>query len=79
MQNPELIAKLERWLNNVSATLHRLTREREVLRETRTQLMMCVLSAVQAEADLSRLSQLRDSDTDRLPTDIVVRLRHAGL
>ena len=31
------------------------------------------------EANLSRLTQLRDSDGYRLPPDIVVRLRHAGL
>jgi hypothetical protein len=71
--------KLEQWLDDVSAALHRLTREREVLRETRTQIMMGVLSAEQAEANLSRLTHWRDSDGDRLPANIVVRLRHAGL
>lgn len=79
MQNPELVAKLEKWLNDVSAALHRLTREREVLRETRTQIMMGVLSAEQAEANLSRLTQWRDGDRSGLSADIVVRLRHAGL
>ena len=80
MKNAELLGKVEQWLNNVSAALHRLSREREVLRETRTQIMMGVLSAEQAEANLSRLGQWR-SDIDRsgLSTDIVVRLRHAGL
>ena len=79
MGNLDLQVKLERWLNDVSAALHRLTREREVLRETRTQIMMGVLSVEQAEANLSRLTQWRDSDAYRLPADIVVRLRHAGL
>jgi hypothetical protein len=79
VQNPELIAKLEQWLNNVSAALHRLTREREVLRETRTQLMTGLLSAEQAEAKLSGLTQWRDSDGYRLPADILARLRDAGI
>jgi hypothetical protein len=79
VRNPELVAKLEQWLNHVSAELHRLTRERELLRETRTQIMMGVLSAEQAEANLSRLTQWHDRDGYRLPADIVVRLRHAGL
>lgn len=79
MQNPELVAKLEKWLSDLSAALHRLTREREVLRETRTQIMMGVLSAEQAEANLSRLTQWRDGDRSGLSADIVVRLRHAGL
>jgi hypothetical protein len=51
-----------------------------VLRETRTQIMMGVLSAEQAEANLSRLGQWpSDSDRSGLSADIVVRLRHAGL
>jgi hypothetical protein len=79
VENRDLVVKLEQWLNDVSAALHRLTRERDVLRETRTQFMMGVLSAAQAEANLSRLIQWRDSDAYRLPADIVVRLRHAGL
>jgi len=79
VQNPELVAKLEKWLSDLSAALHRLTREREVLRETRTQIMMGVLSAEQAEANLSRLTQWRDGDRSGLSADIVVRLRHAGL
>ena len=54
----------------------RLTpREREVLRETRTQIMMGVLSAAQAEANLSRLIQWRDAEPSGLPADIVARLR----
>lgn len=79
MENSELLGKVEQWLNNVSAALHRLSRERDVLRETRTQIMMGVLSAEQAEANLSRLSQWSDSDRAGLSADIVVRLRHAGL
>ena len=75
MQNPELVAKVERWLNDVSAALHRLSRERDVLRETRTRLMMGVLSEAQAEANLSRLVQLRDGELSGLPADIVERLR----
>jgi len=79
VENSELLGKVEQWLNNVSAALHRLSRERELLRETRTQMMMGVLSAAQAEANLSRLSQCSDSDGSGLSADIVVRLRHAGL
>jgi len=79
VENPELLGKVEQWLNNVSVALHRLSREREVLRETRTQIMMGVLSAEQAEANLSRLSQWSDSDGSGLSADIVARLRHAGL
>ena len=79
MENSELLGKVEQWLNNVSAALHRLSREREVLRETRTQIMMGVLSAEQAEANLSRLGQWSDSDRSGLSADIVLRLRHAGL
>ncbi len=75
MQNPELVAKVERWLNDVSAALHRLSRERDVLRETRTRLMMGVLSEAQAEANLSRLVQWRDGELSGLPADIVERLR----
>ena len=79
MENSELVAKVEQWLKSVSAALHRLSRERDVLRETRTQIMMGVLSAEQAEANLARLAQGRDGDDNGLATDIVVRLRHAGL
>lgn len=75
VQNPELVAKVERWLNDVSAALHRLSRERDVLRETRTRLMMGVLSEAQAEANLSRLVQWRDGELSGLPADIVERLR----
>jgi len=79
VENSELLGKVEQWLNNVSAAQHRLTREREVLRETRTQIMMGVLSVEQAEANLSRLSRWSDSDRSGLSADIVARLRHAGL
>jgi hypothetical protein len=79
VENSELLGKVEQWLNNVSAAQHRLTREREVLRETRTQIMMGVLSTEQAEANLSRLSHWSDSDRSGLSADVVVRLRHAGL
>jgi hypothetical protein len=79
VENSELLGKVEQWLNNVSVALHRLSREREVLRETRTQIMMGVLSAEQAEANLSRLGPWSDSDRSGLSADIVVRLRHAGL
>jgi hypothetical protein len=79
VENSELLGKVEQWLNNVSVALHRLSREREVLRETRTQIMMGVLSAEQAEANLSRLGQWSDRDRSGLSADIVVRLRHAGL
>jgi hypothetical protein len=78
VHNTELVAKVEQWLNDVSATLHRLSREREVLRETRTQrtqMIMGVLSAAQAEANLSRLIQWRDGERSGLPADIVARLR----
>ena len=75
MENPELMAKVERWLNDVSAALHRLSRDREVLRETRTQLMMGVLSATQAEANLARLIQWRDSKGSGLPAEILARLQ----
>lgn len=75
MENTELVAKVEQWLNDVSAALHRLSREREVLRETRTQIMMGVLSAAQAEANLSRLIQWHDGEHSGLPADIVARLR----
>ena len=62
MENRELVAKVEQWLKDLSTALHRLSREREVLRDTRTQLMMGVLSTEQAEANLSRLKQSGDSD-----------------
>jgi len=75
VENTELVVEVEQWLNDVSAALHRLSREREVLRETRTQIMMGVLSAAQAEANLSRLIQWRDGEQSGLPADIVVRLR----
>lgn len=76
MENRELVAKVEQWLNNVSDALHRLSRERDVLRETRTQILMGVLSAAQAEANLSRLTQWREGEvTSGLPADILVRLR----
>jgi len=75
VENSELIAKVEQWLNDVSAALHRLSRERAVLRETRTQIMMGVLSAEQAEANLSRLKQGGECDRSGLPADIVARLR----
>jgi cell division septum initiation protein DivIVA len=75
MDHAELVAKVEQWLNDVSTALHRLSREREVLRETRTQLMMGVLSATQAEANLSRLLQWRDTEHSGLPSEIIARLR----
>jgi len=75
VENPELVIKVEQWLKDVSAALHRLSREREVLRETRTQLMMGVLSAEQAEANLSILMRSAHSDRSELPADIVARLR----
>ena len=75
MDNPELVAKVEQWLSDVSAALHRLSREREVLRETRTQIIMGVLSAAQAEANLARLIQWRDEEQSGLPADILARLR----
>ena len=75
MENSELVAKVERWLNDVSDALHRLSRERDVLRETRTQILMGVLSTAQAEANLSRLIQWRDGESSGLPADIVARLR----
>jgi hypothetical protein len=75
VENPELVAKVERWLNDVSDALHRLSRERDVLRETRTQILMGVLSAAQAEANLSRLIQRRDTESSELPADIVAQLR----
>jgi hypothetical protein len=75
VEHAELVAKVEQWLNNVSAALHRLSRERDVLRETRTQIMMGVMSAEQAEANLSRLTHWRDEDRSGLPADVVARLR----
>jgi hypothetical protein len=75
VEHAELVAKVEQWLNDVSTALHRLSREREVLRETRTQLMMGVLSATQAEANLSRVLQWRDTEHSGLPAEIVARLR----
>jgi hypothetical protein len=75
VDHSELVARVEQWLNDVSAALHRLSREREVLRETRTQIMMGVLSAEQAEANLSRLTRWRDEDRSGLPADVLARLR----
>jgi hypothetical protein len=75
VENSELVAKVERWLNDVSDALHRLSRERDVLRETRTQILMGVLSTAQAEANLSRLIQWRDGEASGLPADVVARLR----
>ncbi len=65
VDNTELVAKVERWLSNVSDALHRLSRERDVLRETRTQIL----------ANLSRLSRWREEEPSGLPADIVARLR----
>jgi len=79
VENSEFLAKVEQWLNNVSVALHRLSRERQVLRGTRTQIMMGVMPADRAEANLSRLTQWRDKDRNGLPDDIVARLRRAGL
>lgn len=75
MENSEFVAKVEQWLKDVSVALHRLSREREVLRETRTQLMMGVLSVEQAEANLSILMRSAHGDRSELPADIVARLR----
>ena len=76
MEHSELVARVEQWLNDVSAALHRLSREREVLRETRTQIRMGVLSAEQAEANLSRLTRWRDEDrSSGLPADVLASLR----
>ena len=75
MENSELVAKVERWLNDVSDALHRLSRERDVLRETRTQILMGVLSEAQAEANLSRLMRWRDGEPSGLPAEILARLR----
>ena len=75
MEKSELLAKVEQWLRDVSAALHRLSRERQVLPETRTQITMGVMPANQAD----RLTQWRDSDCQGLQADIVARLRRAGL
>jgi hypothetical protein len=77
--NSEFVAKVEQWLSDVSAALHRLRRERQVFRETRTQIITDVMPADRAEANLSRLTQWRDEDRNGLPADIVPRLRRAGL
>ena len=79
MANSEFVAKVEQWLSDVSAALHRLRRERQVFRETRTQIITDVMPADRAEANLSRLTQWRDEDRNGLPADIVPRLRRAGL
>ena len=62
MENSELVAKVERWLS-------------DVLRETRTQILMGVLSEAQAEANLSRLMRWRDGEPSGLPAEILARLR----
>ena len=62
MNNSELVAKVERWLS-------------DVLRETRTQILMGVLSEAQAEANLSRLMRWRDGEPSGLPAEILARLR----
>jgi hypothetical protein len=74
VEHSELVATVEQWLNAVSAALHRLSREREVLRETRTQMMMGVLSAEQAETNLSRLTRWRDEDRSGL-AEVLAGLR----
>jgi len=79
VENSELVAKVEQWLSDVSAALHRLSCRRQLLRETRTQTMMSAMPADQAEANLSRSAQWRDEDRNGLPADIVPRLRRAGL
>jgi len=79
VENSELVAKVQQWLSDVSAALHRLRRERQVLRETRTQIMLGVMPADQAGAKLARLTQWQESDGPGLPADIVARLRRAGL
>jgi hypothetical protein len=75
VENSELVVQVEQWLNEVSGALHRLNRERNVLRETRTQILMGVLSAAQAEANLSRLIRWRAGEQSGLPADILARLR----
>jgi hypothetical protein len=62
VENSELVAKVERWLS-------------DVLRETRTQILMGVLSEAQAEANLSRLMRWRDGEPSGLPAEILARLR----
>jgi hypothetical protein len=79
VENSELVAKVERWLSDVSAALHRLRCERQGPRETRTQIMLGVMPADQGEANLARPTQWRESDGPGLPADIVARLRRAGL
>jgi len=79
VENPELVAKVERWLRHVSAALHRLSRQGHVLRQKRTQTMMGAMSADQAEATLSRFAHWRHEDRNELRADIVSRLRRAGL
>lgn len=74
MEHSELVARVEQWLNDVSVALHRLSREREVLRETRTQIMMGVLSAEQAETNLSRLTRWRDEGRSEL-AEVLAGLR----
>ena len=75
MDNAELVAKVERWLEDVSAALHRLSRERDVLRETRTQIAMGVLTAAQAEANLARLTQWRDVENGGFTAEMMARFR----
>jgi len=74
VEHSELVARVEQWLNDVSVALHRLSREREVLRETRTQIMMGVLSAEQAETNLSRLTRWRDEGRSEL-AEVLAGLR----
>jgi hypothetical protein len=75
VRNSELVAKMEQWLNDVSAALPRRRREREVLPETRTQIIMGVLSVERVGANLSRLTQSGSSNRSGLLTHIVARSR----
>jgi hypothetical protein len=75
VRNSELVAKIEQWLNDVSAALPRRRREREGLRETRTQIMMGVLSVERVGANLSRLTQSGSSNRSGPPAHIVARSR----
>jgi hypothetical protein len=59
VEHAELVAKVEQWLNDVSMALHRLSREREVLRETRRRsgsLLGAAIVARRMTRSLHRLS-----------------------
>lgn len=50
----DFIADLDRKLAQMSETMHRLARERDIIREVKTRCVMGVMTRAEAEAQLSK-------------------------